>query len=710
MVKNLNETTHYRKQHGIEFGSIAKRPKGQGIRPRQIKSYVALEEFSIDINDKHFLNTKTKKKQLRKWLKENKIETQKYVETTFTKGIFSEKDYLKKFTITGALIVENLDVLGIPCKKFFTSIRGRYFEKSNSDGKIYILRGPRYLVALKPHLSVPLKLKMLYDDIIDGVNALLEINNYDEIKQHYEIYPILDYLKNALVTIYNAYTHQEKFKPLEQLEKEHKNYTKLKGCVFEALEEAVFCCYLSLINEFNADLSDKLTKSINEVFFSQVFDSISDSFKSFIFSSRAIVRPEASHPIVIAAFCHKICSKYSDVDFIFGLPAGGTEIASLIHKYMEHITEKKKELILIPISTHSLKRYNVRKIDKNDILKIFPQSNIINKKAILIDDNSSSGKSIEEASRIIKQVYRNISLKCRVAEVDWIRAELRFKEKNGKKDDKIANHILFQDAIGILPISKSIKPKYDLKELIETNDLLKHYRSFFKNENNLIKEIQLQVITDAIRNKVEDAYEKGEYTSENSIRSFKGTFLSNFHPVAINEDNKIFPSVEHAYCSKKYDMSAFESLTPQQKEELNEVLLEKELETIDDFSSIFESSLPAGVIKKILNVLKSWKFTKKDDNKWDEDRLSIMIGLLIKKFTQYELATKLLQTENKVLIEGNDWNDTFWGVCKTDGVKRGHNFLGRILVVIRNKIKNKEVHVEGYEYDGVLNKLVEVKK
>ena len=665
--------------------------------------------YCLDINDKNFLNSPKQKKQLTDCIKNNKIELQEYARKTFKKGIFSEKNFLKKFSITGSLIIDNLDDLGLSCKNFFLSKRGRYFEESNSKGRVYILRGPRYLMALKPHLSVPLKLVMLYDDIKDGVDALIKIDNYN-VKQHYEIYPILDYLKNALVTIYNAYTHQEKFKHLGQIEKEYINYTKLKKRLLETLEEVIFCCYMSLINRFDSKLSIKLIQSMgDEELFNQIFDSISDSFKSFIFSSRAIVRPEASHPIVIASFCYKICSKYSDADFIFGLPAGGTEIACLIHKYMEYVTEQKKELILIPISMHSLKRHTKSKIEIEDILKIFPHINTFSKrKGILVDDNSSSGKTIEEASFIIKKVYKNIDLKCRVAEADTIRAELRFMKK--EENCKVANQILFQDAIGILPVSKKIKPKYDLKELIENKYLTNHYISFL-NKQDLIKNIKLQVIIDAINNKFEDAYsEKKEFSPENYVSSFKGTFLSNFHPVIINGGNRRFPSVEHAYCFKKYDIRIFKSLDHQQKKELNEILLEKGLDTVDDFSAIFESNFPSGAIKKISNKLKYWGFEKKDGKEWDECRLDIMIDLLIKKFSQFELATQLLQTEKKELIEGNDWNDTFWGVCNIDGVQRGHNFLGRILFVIRDKIRNNEIRINGYEYNEDLNRLIEIKK
>lgn len=61
-----------------------------------------------------------------------------------------------------------------------------------------------------------------------------------------------------------------------------------------------------------------------------------------------------------------------------------------------------------------------------------------------------------------------------------------------------------------------------------------------------------------------------------------------------------------------------------------------------------------------------------------------MYELLLLKFTTYpELAQKLLQTYPAVLIEGNYWKDTFWGVC--DGV--GANMLGKLLMKVRDILR-----------------------
>jgi hypothetical protein len=70
---------------------------------------------------------------------------------------------------------------------------------------------------------------------------------------------------------------------------------------------------------------------------------------------------------------------------------------------------------------------------------------------------------------------------------------------------------------------------------------------------------------------------------------------------------------------------------------------------------------------------------------WDSVKVQIMRDLLIQKFGPgTELADKLRDTYPHVLIEGNWWNDQFWGVCRGVGL----NWLGRLLMEIRKDLIN----------------------
>lgn len=64
---------------------------------------------------------------------------------------------------------------------------------------------------------------------------------------------------------------------------------------------------------------------------------------------------------------------------------------------------------------------------------------------------------------------------------------------------------------------------------------------------------------------------------------------------------------------------------------------------------------------------------------WEEVKVGLMYRLLMEKFADDDLRQKLLATGDEDLVEGNNWNDTFWGVCK--GV--GDNQLGVLLMRVR---------------------------
>lgn len=71
---------------------------------------------------------------------------------------------------------------------------------------------------------------------------------------------------------------------------------------------------------------------------------------------------------------------------------------------------------------------------------------------------------------------------------------------------------------------------------------------------------------------------------------------------------------------------------------------------------------------------------------WEEVKVGIMEEIVRAKFTQHpELAERLLATGDKVLIEGNHWGDTCWGVDTRTG--RGENHLGKILMNVREELK-----------------------
>lgn len=69
---------------------------------------------------------------------------------------------------------------------------------------------------------------------------------------------------------------------------------------------------------------------------------------------------------------------------------------------------------------------------------------------------------------------------------------------------------------------------------------------------------------------------------------------------------------------------------------------------------------------------------------WEQVKDQVMYEVVLSKFIQNDdLRAKLLDTGDAKLIEGNHWNDNYWGVC--NGV--GLNKLGKILMEVREVLR-----------------------
>lgn len=149
--------------------------------------------------------------------------------------------------------------------------------------------------------------------------------------------------------------------------------------------------------------------------------------------------------------------------------------------------------------------------------------------------------------------------------------------------------------------------------------------------------------------------------AEEKITKFIGKhrFLSNFYsskitcsypPVIGGGDEYVFETVEHAYQSAKAaDQGAARAIR--------------------------ETSTP-GDAKRMGRRIRVRE-------EWDGIKLEVMEYFLKLKFApESELARMLLATGDAYLAEGNEWGDTYWGVCRG----KGENYLGRLLMKRRDEL------------------------
>lgn len=96
------------------------------------------------------------------------------------------------------------------------------------------------------------------------------------------------------------------------------------------------------------------------------------------------------------------------------------------------------------------------------------------------------------------------------------------------------------------------------------------------------------------------------------------------------------------------------------------------------------SSFAKGVFSHCDNIhadINLHKFGLRED--WDEIKYDVMKEITAMRFVLYpDLAEKLIQTKGQDLIDGNNVDEHYWGMC--NGV--GENNYGKILMDIRDAL------------------------
>lgn len=71
---------------------------------------------------------------------------------------------------------------------------------------------------------------------------------------------------------------------------------------------------------------------------------------------------------------------------------------------------------------------------------------------------------------------------------------------------------------------------------------------------------------------------------------------------------------------------------------------------------------------------------------WHEAKIPVMTTVVDLKFrANHNLADRLIDTGDQMIVEGNPWEDRFWGVSPV-GSNNGQNNLGKILMNLRRQL------------------------
>jgi ribA/ribD-fused uncharacterized protein len=138
----------------------------------------------------------------------------------------------------------------------------------------------------------------------------------------------------------------------------------------------------------------------------------------------------------------------------------------------------------------------------------------------------------------------------------------------------------------------------------------------------------------------------------NAITSFSGDyeFLSNFYSAFVIVDGLLYSTVEHAFQASK-------TLVRERREQ----------------------------IRNTRNTFRAKHMGRRVPLRpdWESIKIDVMHDLLRQKFITGRLRDLLVNTGDAELIEGNTWNDRFWGQCPV-GV--GENMLGKLIMQVRSEV------------------------
>lgn len=591
-------------------------------------------------------------------------------------GIFANPEFNRLFSLSGSFQVPGLNILGNVAREYIIGKNGRYFKGKGKLGEndAYDLHGARYITAIDPNLSVPQKLEIYKEDFLEGINSLHQISGELQ-NQPYELSPILDYIKNAVVTVFNAYVQSEK---VADFHFDDEKYQTQRQMLIDYMRSTVRVYYLSLIDAVTPKELEDLTNEANKDNFLRIVESIRRGYKEYTFSSRFIVRPEAKHPLTNLGSAYLMAEEYPDTDTVVGFPSGSTELACLTADALEYLHGRKVSLLLFPFSLHSaLLQFGIKRTAQEVLQELceYNVSELNDKNVLVIDDNSSTGGTVASGVEAIVNASSPKNVDYGVAEIDVIRSQLTPNRRF------IANPKLYDLSTGILAVSRKILRNHDLREIIENNELANYYLEKSNIAENLASQIKYEVFAEGILHPTIPRLRS--QPRKEAINRFQNTFLSNFYPTTVVYEGVEYPSVEHAYQRSKFNLDRIRNLHSSIIEGINQTLrLRRRTELITNLPEAFRNShIPPSDAKRIADALRTYNLVR---NEWDDIRIDVMIDLLLQKFQKPELAQMLLNTGDKDLIEGNDWNDTFWGISND----RERNILGLILMNIREKLRS----------------------
>jgi hypothetical protein len=337
-----------------------------------------------------------------------------------------ERQINRKFTLDGAIKSVSDPKTG-PYASFF-EVHGR---STIIRGK-YILRGARYSTAIDAGHDETQRYDNYFQDFVDGLSVLTAEQKKIETEAHFfEKQAVLDYVKNASVSLLNALMADERDGNFPEDETALTHYLDTRKSLEDIARSSVFAQYAHLAGD-KETLDKELTTLFKKVTtLKKAIGVLRSLHKKDPYKRRTGVR-ELTHPLHIAgAALHTVTTGATRLpETILGLPTGSTEYAYALQYAFEHLEQRRPNVILAPLSLHNARKVsattNTMKALGDPALAVFLKHyrrNIDGKNLLVVDDNSSSGETLDTIKQTLANFFNPKHIEASVAQVDTRRGE-----------------------------------------------------------------------------------------------------------------------------------------------------------------------------------------------------------------------------------------------------------------------------------------------
>ena len=561
------------------------------------------------------------------------------------------------FSMEGSVIVDTPP--NNPHLSTFFEMEGRTYQSARGTE----LRGYRYYISVDETLDSNEVLAISMQDMKDACATVekLKSANIEPDDLPY-LLGLFDFIKNSHLLLLHAYIYEEK---CGEFNFENTEYLESRDFLVSNTRKAIQNYYGLLCD------SNSISEVINTC---EPPDqqSLERSFKNIEGKDRShLVLPECSHPLTILGTAFLSVQRSPEIDTVVSPPCGGTELGFVTQAVHRRLHNHEPDLLLLPLSLHTGQRVLQRTLEEACIREYLEKhrSALEGKSVLVVDDNSSSGETLGVLSQHIEMLSPR-TLRVTAAEADIIRTEINTKEVQGCT---AADPSLYKDSCNVLPISKMVWPKRDLRKLKILRVAKQHWERKAQKSNDAHEQMVAKIRADV-------QWRPGRRLiaepKDETITDFRKTVLSNFYPLQVHHDGQTYPTSEHAYQSAKFDLGNIE-MTPEQERILAENIPNMDVDVSITLAFTCDKVSP-GRIKKISSFLSDWGYQRED---WNSDmKLRTMCEILLTKFSDPQASQALKETGDKILVEDNNWGDTFWGISD----EKGLNYLGRILMLLRD--------------------------